>query len=74
MKLHESTAEIWKEKLNFVKSINKLNERVSQMSSRNPDENMNKTWGDWLVTAQVTLEMRDENKKAAPGDRVKSRK
>lgn len=73
-RLHADTGEIWIEKLKFVKEINKLNERVSQMSMRNPDENMNKTWGDWLVTAQVTLEMQDENKKATPSDRFKSKK
>ena len=46
-----------------MKEINKFNEIVSQMSSRNPDDNMNKAWGDWLVTAEVTLEMNEEKNK-----------
>lgn len=64
-------------KLKFVKEVNKLNERVSQMSGRNPDDNMkNKTWAEWCATAEVTLELADEmnskNKKAA--DRLTSKK
>lgn len=73
-KLHSDLEEIWNEKLNFVKNINKLNERVSQFSNRNADENMNKTWGDWLVTCQVVHEMQDEKKKTMPSDRFKSKK
>ena len=33
---------------------------MSRLSNRNPDENMNKSWGDWLNTTQTVLEMEDE--------------
>ena len=44
------------------------------MSQRNPDDNMKKNWGDWLVTCQVVMEMQDEKKQGTPSDRFKSKK
>lgn len=46
-----------------MRDINKINERISNLSGRNPDENLNKSWGDWLVTAETTLEITEEKKR-----------
>lgn len=55
--------EIYQSKQKMIKDLNKINDRVSQLSGRDPDRNMNKGWGDWLATAQVTLEIADQAKK-----------
>ena len=57
--------------MKFIKDINKINERVSRLSNRNPDENMNKSWGDWLNTTQTVLEMEDEKIAAQKRQRKK---
>lgn len=47
-----------------MKDINKVNERISNLSGRNPDLNIDKSWGDWLSTVQSVLEIADEKKKS----------
>lgn len=58
--------EIASSRFKFMRDINKINERISNLSGRNPDDNLNKSWGDWLTTVQTTLEIVDENKKNKP--------
>lgn len=53
-------------RVEFMRSLNKINEVVSTSSGRNPDLNLNKTWGDWLTTAQVALEISDEKSRKKP--------
>ena len=55
--------EIYESRVRFMKDINKINERVSKFSGRNPDDNLNKTWGDWLTTCQTVFEEMDAMKK-----------
>lgn len=43
-----------------MKDVNKLNEKVARMSNRNPDDLLNKEWGDYCATMQIAFEMNDK--------------
>lgn len=47
----------------MVTDINKINETVSELSNRDPDDNFDKSWGDWLTTVQLRLDMNEQRKK-----------